>query len=87
MNTVTAIIQVLRPDRDGTLTPDPHQQPITISRKDPSTALARWVCRRDTMQEAGWQVSLWGTVRVTFNTGEVLLLRATFESPATPLEV
>tara|TARA_R100001377_G_scaffold44229_3_gene25162 strand:+ start:1193 stop:1459 length:267 start_codon:yes stop_codon:yes gene_type:complete len=86
MNTVTAIIQVLRPDRDGTLTPDLHQQPITISREDPTQALARWICRRDAMQEAGWQASLWGAVRITLDTGEALVLRATFESPATPLE-
>lgn len=82
MNKVTAVIQVLRP---GTLNPDPHQSQIVISREDPTQALARWICRRDAMQEAGWQASLWGAVRITLDTGEALVLRATFESPATPL--
>tara|TARA_R110002096_G_scaffold328206_1_gene522270 strand:+ start:88 stop:393 length:306 start_codon:yes stop_codon:yes gene_type:complete len=85
---VTAEIQVLRPGLDGKLIVDPNQQKIVISREDPTRALARWVCRRDAMQEAGWQTSLWGAVRVTLDTGESLVLRATFESPArwSPLE-
>jgi hypothetical protein len=37
------------------------------------------------MQEGGWQASLWGAVRITLDSGESLVLRATFEAPAEPL--
>ena len=61
---VTAEIQVLRPGLDGKLIVDPNQQKIVISRSAPSQATARWAARRDAMQEAGWQASLWGAVRI-----------------------
>ena len=82
---VTAEIQVLRPGLDGKLIADPNQQKIVISRSAPSQATARWAARRDAMQEAGWQASLWGAVRITLDSGESLVLRATFEAPASPL--
>jgi hypothetical protein len=84
-HSATAIVQVLIQQPTGQLAPDSNVTPRLISRSAPSQATARWAARRDAMQEGGWQASLWGAVRITLDSGESLVLRATFESPAEPL--
>ena len=84
-HTASAIVQVLIQQPTVQLAPDSNVAPRIISRSAPTQATARWAARRDAMQEAGWQASLWGAVRITLDSGESLVLRATFESPAEPL--